>query len=45
MTGYVKAVGAALVHIEKLEGTEPFDALVQIDNIDSIDTRFRGFRR
>lgn len=44
-TGTVKAVGDQLVHIEKLEGKEYFDALIGIQGIRAIDTRFRDFQR
>ena len=43
--GSVKAVGDHLIHLEKLEGKEYFDALVRIDSISAIDTRFRQFQR
>ncbi len=41
ITGLVKKVGRHLVHIEKLDGKEYFDALVRIENITAISTRFR----
>jgi small nuclear ribonucleoprotein (snRNP)-like protein len=44
-TGIVKAVGDHLVHVEKLEGKEYFDALISIESIRAIDTRFREFQR
>ncbi|MFH0726012.1 MAG: hypothetical protein V2B19_06630 [Pseudomonadota bacterium] len=44
-TGIVKAVGDQLVHVEKLEGKEYFDALISIQGIRAIDTRFRDFQR
>ena len=44
-TGIVKAVGDHLVHVEKLEGKEYFDALISIESIRGIDTRFRDFQR
>ena len=40
--GIVKAVGDHLVHLEKLEGKEFFDALILIEDIGAIDTRFRS---
>ena len=45
ITGMVKEVGGHLVHLEKLEGKEYFDALIRIDNISAIDTKFRGDQR
>ena len=44
-TGLVKEVGKHLVHLEKLDGKEYFDALLRIENISAIDTRFRDFKR
>ena len=44
-TGQVKAVGAQLVHVQELEGKEYFDALIPIQHIAAIDTRFRQLKR
>jgi hypothetical protein len=44
-TGNVKDVGSHLVHLEKLEGKEYFDALILIQDISAIDTRFRADQR
>jgi small nuclear ribonucleoprotein (snRNP)-like protein len=44
-SGLVKAVGDHLVHVEKLEGKEYFDALISIESIRAIDTRFRDYPR
>lgn len=44
-TGKIKAVGKNLVHVEKLQGKEYFDALIRIDRICAIDTRFRDYQR
>ena len=41
LAGYVKEVGPHLLHLEKLSGKEYFDALIRIDDISAIDTRFR----
>lgn len=43
--GLVKKVGDHLVHLEKLDGKEFFDALIRIEHISTIDTRFRNFQR
>ena len=43
-SGSVKEVGAHLVHLEKLEGKDFFDALIRIDAISAIDTRFREYQ-
>jgi len=44
-SGFVKEVGKQLVHLEKLDGKDYFDALIRIENISAIDTRFRDFKR
>lgn len=44
-TGFVKAVGNHLLHLEKLAGKDYFDALIRIDSIGAIDTRFREVKR
>jgi ferredoxin-fold anticodon binding domain-containing protein len=43
--GFIKEVGNDLIHLEKLDGKDYFDALIKIENISAIDTRFRGFQR
>ena len=45
MAGLLKDVGDTLIHLEKMEGREHFDALISIDNINSVDTRFRTYKR
>ena len=44
-SGLVREVGDHLVHLEKIEGKEYFDALIQIEDISAIDTRFRNTLR
>jgi small nuclear ribonucleoprotein (snRNP)-like protein len=44
-TGYVKKVGNHLMHLEKLDRKDYFDALIRIENISAIDTRFRDIQR
>jgi len=44
-TGFVKEVGDHLMHLEKLEDKDYFDALLRIENISAIDTRFRDIER
>jgi small nuclear ribonucleoprotein (snRNP)-like protein len=44
-TGTVKAVGNHLLHLEKLAGKDYFDALIRIESISAIDTRFREVKR
>jgi small nuclear ribonucleoprotein (snRNP)-like protein len=43
--GVVKEVGNHLMHLEKLDGKDYFDALLRIENISAIDTRFRNIQR
>ena len=43
-SGIVKKVGRHLIHLEKLDGKEYYDALIRIDKIMAIDARFRKFR-
>ena len=40
LVGVVNEVGKTLVHLEKLEGREYFDALVRIEHISAIEARF-----
>ena len=42
--GIVKEVGNHLMWLEKLEGKEFFDALIRINSITAIDTRFRDLK-
>ena len=44
-SGTVKAVGTHLLHLEKLSGKEYFDALIRLNSIEAIDTRFREPQR
>ena len=43
--GFVKEVGDHLMHLEKLDGKDYFDALIRIENINAINTRFRNIQR
>jgi len=45
LAGTVKEVGDHMVHLEKLERKDFFDALVRVDEIAAIDTKFRDFQR
>ena len=45
LAGIVKEVGNHLMHLEKLDGKDHFDALVRIESISAIDTRFRTVQR
>jgi hypothetical protein len=44
-TGSVKVVGDNLMHLEKLDGKDYFDALIRIEDISAVDTRFRELVR
>ena len=44
-TGLIKEVGNHLMHLEKLDGNEYFDALIRLEDINAIDTRFRNIER
>lgn len=44
-TGFVKTVGDHLIHLEKLEEKDYFDALIRIENISAIDAMFRTYQR
>ena len=45
ITGVIKAIGDHLLHVEKIEGREYFDALIRMESIGAIDTRFRTEQR
>jgi len=45
LAGNVKSVSNELLHLEKLEGKEYFDALIRLADIAAIDTRFRDMQR
>jgi small nuclear ribonucleoprotein (snRNP)-like protein len=40
-TGFVKEVGPHLIHLEKLENKEYFDALIRTESITAIEAKFR----
>jgi hypothetical protein len=44
-SGLIKEVGDHLIHLEKLDSKEYFDALIRIEDISAIDTRFRTIER
>lgn len=43
--GFIKEVGDHLVHLEKLDGKSYFDALIRIEDISAIDTKFKDIQR
>ena len=45
LSGFVKEVGIHLIHLEKLEGKDYFDALIRIENISAIEAMFRKYQR
>jgi small nuclear ribonucleoprotein (snRNP)-like protein len=45
LSGFVKEVGIHLIHLEKLEGKEYFDALIRIENVSAIEAMFRNYQR
>ena len=44
-SGVVKEVGNHLIHLEKIEGKEFYDALILIENISTIEAMFRNYQR
>ena len=45
LVGFLKEVGDHLIHLEKLDGREFFDALIRIEDISAIEIRFRKLQR
>lgn len=44
LQGNVKAVGNNLVHLEKLNGKDFYDALINIEEINAIEAKFRELK-
>jgi hypothetical protein len=44
LQGYVKSVGNGLLHLEKLSGKDFYDALIRIEDISSIEVKFRDMK-
>ena len=44
LQGTVKAVGNGLVHLEKLNGKDFYDALIRIEEISAIEAKFREMK-
>ncbi|HEY3277479.1 MAG TPA: hypothetical protein VGJ94_12735 [Syntrophorhabdaceae bacterium] len=42
--GYVKSVGDAFLHLEKIAGKDFYDALIRLDDISAVEAKFRGFK-
>ena len=45
LTGFVKEVGIHLIHMEKIEGKDYFDALIRMENIIAVEAMFRIYQR
>jgi len=45
IAGFIKEVGDHLLHLERLDGKDYFDALIRIEDISAIDTKFRDVKR
>jgi small nuclear ribonucleoprotein (snRNP)-like protein len=45
LAGFLKEVGNHLIHVEKLDGKDFFDALIRIENVIAIEAKFRDFQR
>jgi hypothetical protein len=43
--GFIKEVGNHLIHLEKLDGKDFYDALIRIEDISTVDARFRKSQR
>ena len=44
LSGYLKKVGNHLIHLEKIERKDFFDALIKLDKITAIDAQFRKYQ-
>ena len=44
LQGNVKAVGNNLIHLEKLNGKDFYDALINIEEINAIEAKFREMK-
>ena len=44
-SGFVKKVGNHLIHLEKLDGKDYFDALIRIENICAVEAQFWKIQR
>ncbi len=44
LQGNVKAIGNNLVHLEKLNGKDFYDALINIEEINAIEAKFRDLK-
>ena len=45
LSGVLKEVGNHLIHLEKLEGKEFYDALILIEDISIVEVMFRNYQR
>jgi hypothetical protein len=44
LQGYVKSVGNGLLHLEKLAGRDFYDALIRIEDISTVEAKFRDMK-
>jgi hypothetical protein len=44
LQGYVKSVGNGLLHLEKLAGRDFYDALIRIEDISTMEAKFRDMK-
>lgn len=44
LSGYLKTVGNHMIHLERLDRKDFYDALIKIDKIVAIDTQFRKYK-
>jgi hypothetical protein len=42
--GYVKSVGNGLLHMERLAGRDFYDALIRVEDISAMETKFRDMK-
>jgi hypothetical protein len=43
LSGDIKEVKNGLLHLEKIEGRDYFDALIRVEDISAFEIQFRGF--
>ena len=43
IAGFLKSAGKTLIHLEKLDGKDFFDAMIRIEDISAIEAKFRDF--
>ena len=43
LSGDIKEVKNGLLHLEKIDGRDYFDALIRVEDISAFEIQFRGF--